>query len=492
MLKRNIEGDMMKKKFTGNKFTDKIKEFSQSSQGISVRRLSFKDTDIYLLYIPQLTDRERLSTDIIRPILHYYEGNEPISSDVIASSVICLDDISVDNDENKILNYILSGKSVILISNDAQYIIANTLKIEKRSTQPPDLETTLRGSKDAFTENFDANLSLLRYRLKDPALSVEKFTVGKRTKTNVAVIYISDIANQKYVNDVKNRLKNISIDGIVDSGYVQKFIMNSASDLFPQVGIVERSDTACDNILEGKVCIIVEGNNLALVAPKTFVEFFDTGEDHYSNIYLAVFSKIIRYISLFLTLTLSSLYVAVVAFHSDILPAQYILAIAISRATVPFNALFEATLMELTSEILREASIRLPKQIGPAIGIVGTIVIGQAAVGAGLVSPLMVIIVSLSTMCSFVAPDYTIMSPIRLLKFFMIFITGIFGIFGFTMGFTVITIYLVSLTSFGVPYLTPVAPFNFKDLKNYILSDITLAKKRPNFLRTQDNTRQKK
>lgn len=480
----------MRIKFTNNKFIDKVNELCQGKHGISVRKLSISDIEIYLLYISQLTDRERLSQDIIRPILQYNAVNEDISSVVLASSIISVDNVELDYDENNILDYILNGKSVILASNETQYIVADTLKIEKRNIQLPEVETTLRGSKDAFTENLDSNLSLIRYRLKDSALAIEKFVIGKRTKTNIAVVYISDIANKSIVNDIKEKLQNIKVDGVNDSGYIQKFILNNSSDLFPQMGIAERSVTACDNILEGKVCIIVEGNNLALIAPKVFIEFLDSGEDHYSNVHLAVFSKIIRYVSLFITLTFSSLYIAVVAFHSDILPAQYILTLAISRATVPFNALLEALMMEFTSEILREASLRLPKQIGPAIGIVGTIVIGQAAVVAGLVSPLMVIIVSLSTMCSFVTPDYTIMSPIRILKFFMIFITGFLGIFGFAMGFTIIAVNMMSLTSFGVPYLAPVAPFHFRDLVNYFLSDINLAKKRPDFLRTRDKTRQ--
>ncbi|WZL72200.1 spore germination protein [Clostridiaceae bacterium 35-E11] len=181
---------------------------------------------------------------------------------------------------------------------------------------------------------------------------------------------------------------------------------------------------------------------------------------------------------------------AVVSFHPDILPPQYVLALATSRVTVPANAFLEATLMEIVAEMLRKASIRLPKQIGPAIGIVGTIVIGQAAVGVGLVRPLMAIIISLATMSSFASPDYTIMNPICLLKFVLLIITGGFELFGFMMGFILITVHLISLTNFGVPYITPIAPLDFKDLKGYLLSDITLSKKRPEFLNTRDKTRQ--
>ncbi|MEA4827413.1 MAG: spore germination protein, partial [Clostridium sp.] len=342
----------------------------------------------------------------------------------------------------------------------------------------------------AFTENLDSNLSLIRYRIQDKSLKIDYITVGKRTKTTVAVIYISDIANKKYVDQIKKKIDGIKIDGIMESGQIQKFISNKATTLFPQIGVVEKSDSTCAGILDGKVCIMVNGSNLALITPKNFIEFLDSSDDHYDNTYIALFVKILRIEALFITLTLSALYVAVVAFHADIIPSQYILAIASSRTTVPVNALVEALLMEMVVELLREASARLPKQIGPAIGIVGTIVIGQAAVVAGLVSPLMVIIVALTLMASFAIPDYTIMNPIRVLKFGIIIITGMFGLFGFIMGVTFIVVKLASITSYGVPYTAPIAPFYFEDLKDFFLSNIVLSKKRPKYLDDPDETRQ--
>ncbi|MCY6484083.1 spore germination protein [Clostridium aestuarii] len=466
----------------------KINEIKKINSGISIRKILSMNTEVYIIYISQLTDKERLSNDIIKPILQYNKSIDDI--DLIANSIIYIDDISIDNDENKVIDYILKGKSIIVTSNAEEYIIANTLKIAKRSIESPQIQNALKSPRDSFTENFETNLSLIRYRIKDSSLAIDNFTIGKRTKTNVAVVYLTDVTNPKYVNEVKKKLNNISIDGIIESGYIQKFIKNNTFDIFPQVGIVERSDAACACILKGKVCIIVEGSNLALILPQTFFEFLDSGDDHYDNIFLAILSKSLRIFTFMTSLTLSALYVTIVGFHPDILPEQYILILATSRAPVPVNALLEITLMEIVSEILREASIRLPKQIGAAIGIVGTIVIGQAAVTAGLVSPLTVIIISLSTMTSFVTPDYTIMHPVRILKFMLIFISGTLGLFGFTIGMTFIAINLVSTTSMGVPYASPIAPLSIKDLKDYILSDITLSKKRPRFLSPRDKKRQ--
>lgn len=472
-----------------DKYSKKIHELEVDNMGISIRKVHTSNAEIHILYISQISDTEKLSIQIIKPLLQY-KSDEILTIDTIANSIIYVNDISLDKDENKIINYILEGNSIVLLPHDDKYLICNTKKIESREIPEPDIETTVRAPKDCFTENIDNNLSLIRYRIKDSNLRIDNLSVGKRTKTKVSIVYIKDVANPQFVLQIKNKLHSINIDGVLESGYIEKFLETSTFNLFPQTGVIERSDKACIDLLDGKICILVEGSNLALCAPKTFMEFLDSSDDHYGNIYWGIFCKFIRMISLLISLTLSSLYVAVVAFHPDILPADFIIALAASRQTVPFNSLMEATLMELVSEILREASLRLPKQFGSAIGIVGTIVIGQAAVTAGLVSPLMIIIVSLSTMCSFVAADYMIMNPIRLLKFMMIFITAVFGLFGFVIGLTFITINLISNSSFGVPYFAPLAPFDFKDFKNYTLSDPVLSKKRAGFLRTKDKKKQ--
>lgn len=472
-----------------NKYIEEIKKLSEKDLHITKRKLRVMNKEIIILYVSEISDRIVISNSIIKPLLHC-KNIELFNIEYIANSVIYIDDMDIYHESKDIINYVLQGKSVIIMPEDENYIVANTLKIEKRGIQTPEMQNTLKGPKDCFTENFQSNMSLIRYRIKDPNLRIENLIIGERTNTTVAMIYIKDIANDRYVKEIKKRLCKIKVDAIMESGYIQKFLRNNTSDLFPQIGIAERSDTACAGILKGKICIIVEGGNLALLMPETITEFFDSGDDHYQNIYLTVLVKVIRILSVGISLVLSSLYVAVVSFHPDILPPQYVIALANSRGTVPVNALLEATLMEGVSEILREASIRLPKQIGAAIGIVGTIVIGQAAVAAGLVSPLMVIIVSLSTMTSFVAPDYTIMDPVHILKFGLLFITATFGLFGFIMGITIIVITMVSTNTVGVAYTAPFAPFNFKDLKNFILGDITLDKQRPKYLNTKDKKKQ--
>lgn len=464
-----------------------IENINTLDRDISVRKLTVRSINIYLLFVMQITDRTRISEDIIKPILSYNE-EAPLNSNEIANSIIYSDDLSIEKDKESILNFILQGNTIILIPGDKNYIKVNLIKIEKRNVDLPQIETALRSPKDAFTENLDTNLSLIRYRIVDDSLAIEHFSIGKRTKTNVAMVYLKDVANQDFVNKIRERLSNINIDGILESGQIQKLIIGK-SPLFPEMGISERSDSTCGHILDGRICIIINGSNLALVAPYTFVEFMDAGEDHYEHTYISIFVKVLRIISIFLTLTLSSIYVGVVAFHPDFLPSQYILALASSRVAVPVNAFLEAFIMEIVGELLREGSIRLPKQIGPALGIVGTIVIGQAAVAAGLVSPLMVIIIALSSMSSFAAPDYGIMNPVRILKYMLLIFTGVFGIFGFMMGINIIAIRVASATSFGVPYTAPVAPFNLGDTLKFFYTNIVFGKERASHLKTRDKKR---
>jgi len=457
---------------------------------LKTRKLIVEGSEINIYFISQIVDRAGLSSSIIKPILNYC-GNTPLTLETIASSVLYVDDIVLESNIDSLTDYILDGYAIITDMSCERYIAANIRKIEKRNISGPQLQEALKTPRDAFIEDLESNLSLIQNRIKDPSLVIENYTIGRRSQTKVAVIYLKDVANPIIIDDLRTRLNSIDVDGIIQSGYIQKFLQKGSGKLFPRVGTAERSESACADILDGKIIIMANGSNLALTIPHVFVEFIDSGDDHYDNIYICIFNKLLRYFAVIFTLILSPLYIIIVAFHPDFLPPNYILALAVSRATVPINAFVEAFLMELAAELLREATIRLPKQIGPAIGIVGTIVVGEAAVSAGIVSPLMVIIISLATLSSFSIPDFTIMNSIRILKFALIIITGFLGLFGLVMGLTAVMIALLSATSFGVPYLSPIVPFNFKDLKNYLISDVKTAKTRPEYVETKDKTRQK-
>jgi hypothetical protein len=264
-----------------------INNITSSGRDIKARKLSVSGTDIYILFIMHITDRDSISKNIIKPIL-CYKGEDPLNADRIADSIIYSDDIFMDNKKEDILNSVLDGNTVILVAGDDNFLKVNTLKVEKRGVESPELETALRAPRDAFTENLDTNLSLIRYRIKDPSLCIKYFSIGTRTKTDIALIYLKDVANPEYVNKLKKRLSDIQVDGVLESGLVQKLITGDPA-LFPEMGTLERSDSACSHILDGRVCIVVNGSNLGLVAPMTFMEFLDSGDDHYNNSYFSIF-----------------------------------------------------------------------------------------------------------------------------------------------------------------------------------------------------------
>lgn len=475
-----------------NRHEEIIEAFAKNGQDISKRVIEGRTGEACILFIKQLTDRIMLSDYIIKPMMAYLsEEKAHVDAQTCANQIIYTDDCVVESSDDKILGSLLNGMTVILFSGKQDFLVVNIKKIEKKPMDSPELTYTLRGPRDCFVENLDVNLSLIRYRIKDPKLKIIMLEAGSRTKTRIAVIYIEDIANTSIVEKIESRIKAIDTDGIIESGELQKSLLNNKFNLFPQMGIVERSDMACGALLEGKVMVVTEGSGLALVAPKTFGEFLWSGEDNYDNQYIATFMKIIRMVAICISITLTSVFVIFSSFNLDLLPSEYIIVMAVSRAHVPFNVFTGALLLEFIVELLREALLRVPKQIGSAIGIVGAIIIGQAAISAGVFSPLLLILVSVSFLASFAVPDYTIMNPLRVLKFLLLIMTGTLGLFGYTMGLCLIITNIISTNSFGVPYLTSLAPFNWYDFTRTFFYNKTIAKKRPNFLKTKDNTRNK-
>jgi Bacillus/Clostridium GerA spore germination protein. len=448
---------------------------------------------IKLFYISQLTDKAALMENVVRPlVLHCAAAKMPVNAQLAANGIIYADDCTLESDAGRIEDLVLAGMAVILFSNDNEYIVVNLKKAERRPIAQPELTYTLRGAQDCFTENLDANLSLIRNRIKDKNMRIKNFIVGVRTKSRVAVIYIEDIANDTVVRELQKRIESIDVDGISESGELQNCLLNRKMQLFPHMGLVERSDMASHSLLEGKVLVLIEGSGLALLAPKTFSEFFHSCDDRYDNKLFGLMMRILRYVALSIALTGSSLFVAVTSFHTEVLPTKYAISLAEMRGNVPFNALIGALLLEFIIELIREALLRVPKQIGSAIGIVGAIVIGQAAIAAGIFSPLLLIIVAVSLLASFAIPDYTLVNPFRFLKLILLIFTGAMGFFGFALVLTFILIELVSLNSFGIPYMAPWAPFNFRDFLGTFVSDTTISTKRPNYLRTKDKIRAKK
>lgn len=473
-----------------NRYKQCINTLIRSNHDISQRVIKGSSGEVCLFFIKQIIDRDKLSNLIIQPIMSYINRkNIKITPIIAINSIILVEDCLIKEDYDSILGNLLEGMVIILFPEHDAYIAIELKSFASKSIEGPEITYTLKGARDTFIENLDTNISLIRYRIKDPNLTICYYKVGRRTKTNVAIIYIKDIVKEEIIDEIQERMSLIHTDGIVVSGELELLLSSNKTNLFPQMGIIERSDVASSALLEGKVIIMAEGSGIALVAPKVFCEFLWSSEDAYDNPYFGFFSKSLRLLSVFFSISLSALFIIVTSYSYDLLPAEYIITLSESRANVPFNSLTGVLLLEGIIELLREALLRVPKQIGPAVGIVGATIIGQASISSGIFSPLLLILVSLSFLSSFVIPDFTVMNPLRLMKFLLIFLSGFLGVFGYVFGLCYIMTKLISADSFGIPYFAPLAPYNHRDFKRIFFNSKAISKHRPHFLRTKNPRR---
>nr|WP_214626769.1 spore germination protein [Paenibacillus agaridevorans] len=363
---------------------------------------------------------------------------------------------------------LLSGNTIVLLDGLDHAIAAGTKGWKDRGVTETNTESVIRGPREAFSETLRTNTALIRRRIKSPRLRLETRRIGRETQTDVSIMYMQGIANDKIVEEVRKRLDNIDIDGILESGYIEELIQDETYTPFPTVYNTERPDVIAAELLEGKVAILVDGTPFVLIVPAVFVSFLHAAEDYYHRADISTLIRLLRYVGIFIALYFPSLYVAITTFHQEMLPTQLLISLAAQREGIPFPAFIEAFMMEVAFEILKEAGLRMPRTIGPAVSIVGTLVIGQAAVEAGIVSAAMVIVVSTTAISSFVFPAYSMANAIRMLRFPLMGLAASFGLFGIILGTFAIVLHLTSLRTFGVPYLTPFAPMKLEDQKDAI------------------------
>lgn len=373
----------------------------------------------------------------------------------IAERAISSAELKEVDDLETIVDNILSGDTLLLIENCSKALMIGSRSGPSRSPSEPQTETVIRGPRDGFTEVLKMNTVLIRRRIKDYNFKMKFKIVGKRSRTTVAVLYIEDIVDKKIVEEVENRLDAIDIDAVLESSILENLIEDNYLSPFPQIENTERPDAVAASLYEGRVAILVDNSPFALIVPATLGTLLQSSEDYYTRWIEASTARIIRMIAVFLAFLPPALYVAITSYHPGILPSKLIYYLAASRINVPFPAVVEATLMELTMELLRESGTRISGPIGTTIGIVGGLIIGQAAVEAGIVSPLMIIIVAVTTISTFVIPSYELGAGLRLSKFLLIFFGGVLGLFGVMLGVILILSHLLILNSFGVPYTSP-------------------------------------
>lgn len=462
------------------------------SHNFILRKIENKEKSAYILYVKQLNNTELMTHNVIRPMVRFFEKDKKIeSAEQIAYSVLSSEDLKILENEDEIADEVLNGMCALLIEG-IEPIIINLKMVIRTSPSEADINYSIRGAKDSFTENIDSNLSLIRYRVKDKNLKLDTMKIGRRTKTGVLIGYISDIADEKYVKLIKKRLSKIDIDGINESGKFLWFLNDKPYSIFPQAGMEQRSDIACAAMLEGKIIVLCEGSGIALILPKVFSEFVFSPDEEGENVYFSAFTKIIKITAILISLFITPLYMAAMIHHTEALKTSYAIVLASGRAGVVFNVVAEAFLMEAFVEILRESLMRAPKSIGSSIGIVGGIVVGSAIVEAKIFSPVILIIVSLSLLSSFVMSDIFMANSFRIIKILFMFSAWIFGIAGLACAGFIMLASIIDDTSLKTPYMAPFAPFNMRDSLKNIYTNKRLDIFRMSYLNTKAKIRRKK
>lgn len=476
-----------------------FKQYLGHSADVAVRCLKPDDLEprAAVIYIDGMADSKIIQEHVIRPVLQEFSRIRDNSSgsaliEKVWNTVLTAHDSKEAETLNECIDEILSGNTVFLLDGSSKAVILTTPGWKSRSPDEPISEPSVRGPRDGFTETLQNNIVSLRRRIKDPNLIVYKYKAGRRSKNDIAVMYIKDIANEELVDEVFRRLSRIDVDSVVASGYIEQLIEDNFVSVFPQIQYTERPDKVTAALMDGRVAILVDNTPFVLVVPATFTMFMQASEDYYDRWIYSSLIRFMRYVALMFSLFLPAFYIALISYHQGLIPTKLAVFIAATREGIPFPSFVEALVMEITIEILREAGVRLPKPIGQAVGIVGGLVIGEAASRAGLVSPVMVVIVALTAVSSFSVPQYTIGISMRILRFGVIFAAGILGLYGAMLVLILITAHLVKLKSFGADYLSPVAPIRIGDMKDLGLRMPTIMMKyRPEVLKPKDSKRKR-
>ncbi|MEH7384027.1 spore germination protein [Bacillus sp. JJ1521] len=433
-----------------------------------------------ILFISTISDVDMISEHILNPLLLNEDPGKEVQNIIQVQSLTQVQQIK------DIVNSANQGNTVLLIDDEKKAYVIGTANFQSRSVEKAENEVVLKGPKEAFNESADTNISLVRKKIRNENLIVENITISKRSNNELYILYLKDLANEKLINNIKERVSSLDVDAIQNLSLLEQYIEERPRSIFPSILYTERPDRASSFLEDGYVVLIMNNSPSALILPTTFWSFIHNPEDHYLRYVFGNFTRLLRVCALFITVFGSAIYVSITLYHSEMVPTDLLLAISATREKVPFPVLIEILMMEIAFELIREAGLRVPNTIGPTIGIVGALILGQAAVQANIVSPIVVIVVALSGLCSFTLSDVSMNFAIRIIRFGFIFSAGVFGIYGMTALFTVGIIYMVSLKSFGVPYLSPMSP-------KYISSGDTIIRKilknetvRPGYLKPKD------
>ncbi|MDP3050408.1 MAG: spore germination protein [Eubacteriales bacterium] len=426
-------------------------------------------------FVEGMVDTLLVSANILRPLMHYTR-DEPVPQgkgllEIVQFAGITTAAVRTRDTIGEIVRDVLEGGVVLLLDQESRALSTEVAWFQTRSIEEPVSESVVRGPREGFTESLADGLSLVQRRLKSPNLAVENHFLGRETHTQVSVLYIKGLVNPEHLAELNRRLKRISnnIDGVLESSYLEEMIADQPLSPFPQALNTERPDRVAAALLEGRIAILLENTPFALVVPFEFQALMHASEDYYQNYWFATAIRILRYVSLIIALIGPAVYVAITTFHQEMLPEALLFQVVAARQGVPFPAVIEMLLIDYAFELLREAGIRLPRPVGQAVSIIGALVIGQAAIQAGLTSPLAVIIVAITGIASFVVPAFSMAFTLRLIRFPLTILGGILGLYGVIAGVLAIVIHMAGLRTLGLPYFGGFAPQHVSDLKDSIV-----------------------
>ncbi len=431
--------------------------------------------NVYMAFIEKAADNTSVDDLVVENLVRYIrtqQENEKLDFDLIKFGAVARIDVTEAKKLDELEKAILRGDCILLIDGYDTGIIVASTKWPSMGVNKSETEASIFGSNQAFTDSLRTNVALLRHIIKSSSLKVKNFKIGSVSDTDVEVLYIENVVRPQILKQIEAQLKALKVDGLMDSGVLEQLIEKNWKSVFPQLQLIERTDKAAAELLEGRIVILVDNSAFAIILPTTLNNFYQTSGDYYERWQVVSFIRILRYIGGVIAIALPGLYIAITLYHPAMIETALLLKMAGSRQNVPISGVVEVVAMEIAFELLREAGIRLPSAIGSTIGIVGGIVIGQAVVDAGIVSPLVVIVVSITAIATFTIPSVSITAAYRLIKFVIIFFSAILGLYGFWVAVLIVLIHLVSLKSYNIPYMYPFVSGGvneYSDLKDSII-----------------------
>lgn len=465
-----------------------IKQLIGDSSDIKMHYFCFgtANTRGALVFVDGLVNSQTITETIMRPLMETCAKDPTVCE--LQSAILCSGDVTETTSLDALVAGFLTGDTALLIDGEANALIVSTKGFDTRGVTEPQSEAVVRGPREGFTENFRTNTALIRRRIKTPRLRMDHMVIGHKTLTNVCVCYIEGVATPDVVSEAKRRLNALDIDSVLDTGYLEQYIEDSPLSIFPSISYTEKPDVAAGRMLEGRVAIIADGTPFVLTVPKLFIESFQTSEDYYVRPLYATMTRLLRFIAYIISAFATSIYISLTTFHQELIPTTLLNTIAASREGTPFPAYIEALVMVFAYEILREAGVRLPRPVGSAISIVGALIMGDAAVSAGIVGAPMVITIAITAVAGFVVPEQT--ESAAFIRLFSMTAAAFLGGYGIALVFLAMLIHLASMKSFGVPYFTAIT-LSYEQQDTFVRMPLWMMRQRPADIAEGDMTRRR-